>query len=260
MKTSIFKAITILVMLISISVFGQDNKGLEIVKAAKKARTGWKTSSQTMTMTLTNRNGQKTVRKMHGYNMEVENDGDKSMTIFDTPKDVKGTVSMTYTHRTQDDDQWLYLPAIRRVKRISSSTKSGPFLGSEFAFEDIGSEEVEKYTYKYISEDQVDGVMCYKIERYPVSKSSGYKRNIVWYNKENYRAEKIEFYDRKNALLKTLSYAEYKLYQNKYWRASMMNMKNHQNGKETLLEFSNLKFGVEISDDNFSQNALKRAN
>lgn len=92
MKKSILKTTGILLMLISVSVFGQDNKGLEIAKEAKKASTGWKTSSQTMKMILTNINGQKTVRNMHGYNIEVENDGDKSMTIFDTPRDVKGTV------------------------------------------------------------------------------------------------------------------------------------------------------------------------
>lgn len=256
---SIINITTIGLLLLSAAIFGQTNKGLDIAKAAKKASSGWQTASQTMTMTLTNRNGQKTVRKMHGYNMEVANDGDKSMTIFDTPRDVKGTVSMTFTHRMKDDDQWLYLPAIRRVKRISSSTKSGPFLGSEFAFEDIGSEEVEKYTYKYIGEEEVDGNMCFKIERYPVSKSSGYKRNIVWYNKENYRPQKIEFYDRKDALLKTLTHADYKKYLNKYWRAGKLNMVNHQNGKQTLLEFSNLKFGVDIDENNFSQNALKRA-
>jgi outer membrane lipoprotein-sorting protein len=210
-------------------------------------------------MTLTNRNGQKSTRQMHGYFMEVEGDGDKSMTIFDTPKDVKGTASMTYTHKVGDDDQWLYLPAVRRVKRISSSNKSGPFMGSEFAFEDLSSQEVEKYTYKYISDDVVNGESCYKIERYPVSKTSGYKRNIVWFNKTNYRLEKIEFYDRKDELLKTLTYSDYEQYLATYWRANTMKMVNHQNGKETLLNFSEIKFGTDLTDKDFSQNSLKRA-
>ncbi|MCZ6520685.1 MAG: outer membrane lipoprotein-sorting protein, partial [Bacteroidetes bacterium] len=111
----------------------------------------------------------------------------------------------------------------------------------------------------YISEESMNGEECYKVERYPVSKSSGYKRNIVWYNKSNYRLEKIEFYDRKDELLKTLLYSNFKQYLSKYWRANIMKMVNHQNGKETLLEFSEIKFGIDLTEDDFSQNALKRA-
>lgn len=257
MKT-ILLLITMTLTLIG-SAFAQSKTGLEIAQEAEKADNGWESYSNTLTMTLTNRHGQKTTRQIHGYNLEVVGDGDKSMTIFDTPRDVKGTASMTYTHKTGDDDQWLYLPAIKRVKRISSSNKSGPFMGSEFAFEDLSSQEVEKYTYKYISTDSVNGEDCYKIERYPVSKNSGYKRNIVWFNKSNYRPEKIEFYDRKDSPLKTLVYSDYKQYLSKYWRANTMRMVNHQNGKETLLEFSNIKFGINLTDRDFSQNALKRA-
>jgi len=250
---------TILFLLVSAIAFSQTKTGIEIVKQAERLDNGWKSSSNKLTMTLTNRNGQKTVRQMHGYSMEVDGDGDKSTTVFDTPADVKGTASMTYTHKKGDDDQWLYLPAIKRVKRISSSNKSGPFMGSEFAFEDLSSQEVEKYTYKYITTENVNGVKSYKVERYPVSKTSGYKRNIVWYNISNYRPEKVEFYDRKNALLKTLSYSNYKQYLAKYWRASTMKMVNHQNGKETLLEFKEFKFDLSLTADDFSQNSLKRA-
>jgi outer membrane lipoprotein-sorting protein len=233
--------------------------GLDIAKKAEAADNGWGSSSNVLTMTLTNRNGQTTSRQMHGFSLEVEGDGDKSMTVFDTPKDVKGTASMTYTHKAGDDDQWLYLPSIKRIKRISSSNKSGPFMGSEFAFEDLSSQEVEKYTYKYVGEETVNGVATYKVERFPVSKKSGYKRNIVWFNTSNYRAEKVEFYDRKDALLKTLTYADYKVYASKYWRPNSMTMVNHQNGKQTLLKFSQQKFNINLTDADFTTNALKRA-
>jgi len=242
------------------TAFISDNTGLEIAREAEKTDSGWGSSSNILTMTLTNRNRQKTTRQMHGYSMEVEGDGDRSMIIFDTPADVKGTATMTYTHKVGNDDQWLYLPAIDRVKRISSSNKSGPFMGSEFAYEDLSSREVEKYTYKYLSEDKVGEQACYKVERYPVSKTSGYTRTIVWFNKSNYRPEKIEFYDRKDALLKTHTFSDYKQYLSKYWRAGTMKMVNHQNGKETLLEFSEFKFDIKLTENDFSQNALKRAN
>lgn len=233
--------------------------GIEIAQAAEEADNGWGSFSNTLVMTLKNKNGQKTTRNMHGYTLEVAGDGDKSMTVFDTPKDVQGTSSMTFTHKSGDDEQWLYLPSIKRVKRISSSNKSGPFMGSEFAFEDLSSQEVEKFTYKYISDEKIDTVMCHRVERYPVSKSSGYKKNVVWFNKENYRVEKIRFYDRKGALLKTLYFKGYKQYLNKYWRASRMTMINLQNKKRTYLKFTDYKFGIALTDEDFSQNALKRA-
>ena len=132
-------------------------------------------------------------------------------------------------------------------------------MGSEFAFEDLSSQEVEKFTYKYLGEELANGENSYKLERRPVSKSSGYKRNIIWINKANYRTEKTEYYDRKDALLKTLTFANYNQYLSKYWRASSMTMVNHQNGKETLLEFSNINFGIKLTSANFSLNALKRA-
>ena len=257
MKTAL--KITTAICLLAITSIAQVETGIEIAQEAEISDNGWISNSNILTMTLTNRKGQKSTRQMHGYFMEVEGDGDMSMTIFDTPADVKGTASMIYTHKIGDDDQWLYLPAIGRVKRISSSNKSGPFMGSEFAFEDLSSQELEKYTYKYISEESMNGEECYKVERYPVSKSSGYKRNIVWYNKSNYRLEKIEFYDRKDELLKTLLYSNFEQYLSKYWRANTMKMVNHQNGKETLLEFSEIKFGINLTEDDFSQNALKRA-
>ncbi len=258
MKTNIKTTAAVVTALLAGSMsFAQT--GLEIVTTAENLDNGWGSMSNTLTMTLTNRNGQKTVRNMHGLALEVENEGDKTLTVFDTPTDVKGTASMTYTHKEGDDDQWLYLPAIARVKRISSSNKSGPFMGSEFAFEDLSSQEVEKYTYKFISEENLGDVMTFKVERYPTAKSSGYKRNIVWINKDNYRVERIEFYDRKDALLKTLNYMDYNQYLGKYWRASTMKVVNHQNGKETELKFTDYKFGIELTDEDFSQNALKRA-
>lgn len=260
------KKITLIVSLLALLPFAvlqaqtPEEKGLSISKKAELSDNGWGNYSNTLTMTLKNKNGQSTVRHTHGINLEVEGDGDKSLTVFDTPKDVKGTASMTYTHKVGDDDQWLYLPSLKRIKRISSSNKSGPFMGSEFAFEDLSSQEVEKYKHKYIGLVKLSGVVCYKLERYPVAKTSGYKKVIVYLNKANYRPEKIIFHDRKDSKLKTLRYLNYKQYAGKYWRAGQMVMVNHQNGKETTLDFKGYKFNdPTITEESFSQNSLKRA-
>ena len=132
-------------------------------------------------------------------------------------------------------------------------------MGSEFAFEDISSQEIEKYTYKYIKDETLNGIDCFVVERYPAYKHSGYTRQVAWVNKQEYRAEKIDFYDRKNTLLKTLTYTGYQKYLQKFWRADEMHMVNHQTGKSTTLSWSNYKFKTGLTDKNFSRNSLKRA-
>ena len=233
-----------------------EERGLEIAKAADLADQGFESAIVELTMTLKNKNGQTSERSLSNRILELTEDGDKSLIVFNSPKDVKGTATLTYTHKIGADDQWLYLPSIKRVKRISSNNKSGPFVGSEFAYEDLSSQEVEKYTYKFLKEE---GSLLY-VEQDPVDPKSGYTRRIATYNKDKgYRIEKVEFYDRKNALLKTLTYTDYKLYKDKFWRALTLNMVNHQSNKETLLQFSEYNFGADLSDDDFSQVALQRA-
>jgi len=236
-----------------------EEKGLAIAVEADKRDTGFIDSTSKMIMELRNKHGDSSVRNLRLKTLEVNGDGDKSMSIFDQPADVKGTAFLTYSHAVKPDNQWLYLPALKRVKRINSKNKSGPFMGSEFAFEDLGSQEIAKYTYKYIKDEVLNGVDCFVIEQYPAYKHSGYTRQIVWINKAEYRPEKIVFYDRKNSLLKTLTYKGYKQYLNKFWRPSEMHMQNHQTEKSTLLKWENYSFKTGLSTKDFSRNSLKRA-
>ncbi len=231
-------------------------RGLEIAKAAEQADLGFNSSTVDLKMTLKNRNGQTSERSLTTKTLELTEDGDKSLIVFNSPKDVKGTATLTFTHKKVADDQWLFLPSIKRVKRISSNNKSGPFVGSEFAYEDLSSQEVEKYTYKFLSEE---GDLLI-VEQDPVDPKSGYTKRVVTYNKaKGHRVEKIEFYDRKGSLLKTLTYNDYKLHKDKFWRAASFNMVNVQSNKETRLEFSNYDFNANLSEEDFTQVALRRA-
>lgn len=235
---------------------GAKARGLNIAKAAEQADLGFKSSTVNLKMTLKNKNGQTSERSLTTKTLELTEDGDKSLIVFNSPKDVKGTSTLTFTHKVGSDDQWLFLPSIKRVKRISSNNKSGPFVGSEFAYEDLSSIEVEKYTYKFIEEK--GGLLV--VEQDPVDPKSGYTRRLVTYNKsKGYRIEKTEFYDRKNALLKTLTFTDYKLYKNKFWRSGTFTMVNHQSNKETTLTFSDYNFDANLTDEDFTQNALMRA-
>lgn len=184
--------------------------------------------------------------------------GDKSLIIFDRPRDVAGTAFLSHTKISEADDQWLYLPALKRVKRISSANKSGPFMGSEFAYEDLLSQEVEKFDYKWLRDEACGALDCFVFERYPLYENSGYTRQIVWTDKSKYRPQKIEFYDRKESLLKTLIYSDYTQYLDRYWRALTMKMENHQTGKSTSLTFDDYVFQVGLTDADFLSSRLKR--
>lgn len=248
-------------LLVSASIHAEtaEEKGLAISMETDKRDTGFADSTANMTMELRNKQGDTSTRYIRIKTLEVEGDGDKSISIFDKPADVKGTAFLTFSHAIRPDEQWLYLPALKRVKRINSKNKSGPFMGSEFAYEDLASQEVEKYTYKYLHDEILDGIDCFVIERYPAYEHSGYTRQVGWVNKKEYRPEKIVFYDRKNSLLKTLTFSGYRKYLDKFWRADKLHMINHQTGKSTLLSWSNYQFKTGLKDKDFSRNSLKRA-
>lgn len=236
-----------------------EEKGRSIMQEHERRDTGWKDMQAGMQMILRNAQGQESIREIRMKSLEQENDGDKSLTIFDQPRDVKGTAFLSFSHIDRPDDQWLYLPALGRVKRISSRNKSGPFMGSEFSYEDMGSFELDKYTYKFVGEQPCGQLTCYVVENYPVEKTSGYTRRITWVDTTEYRMQKLDFYDRKNSLLKTLSFENYQQYIGQYWRADRMEMVNHQNGKSTTLSWQNYRFQEGLNERDFNKNALKRA-
>ncbi len=235
-----------------------EQKGLEIVEAAQAYDEGFGDSTADMVMILKNKKGDTSTRYIRIRTLEVKDDGDKSLSIFDEPNDVKGTAMLTYSHGLDPDDQWLYLPALKKVKRINSRNKSGPFMGSTFAFEDLSSQEVEKYSYKLIGDEGCDDWQCYVIERIPAYEYSGYTRQVIWIDKEGYRVVKAEYYDRKKALLKTLTSSDFQQYLGHYWRPGLMDMLNHQNGKSTRLEWKNYQFQTGLKDRDFRSQALKR--
>jgi outer membrane lipoprotein-sorting protein len=254
---AIFALLSLLPFLASAET--SQEKGLAIAKEADRRDSGWQDQTASLEMVLRNRHGQESRREIRSKTKEVNGDGDKALSIFDTPNDVKGTAFLSYTHALKPDEQWLYLPALKRVKRISSSNKSGPFMGSEFSYEDLSSQEVEKYSYNYLRDESVDGKDCFVIERFPAYKHSGYTRLVTWLDKETYRPLKIEFYDRKKALLKTLTYSGYKQYEGKFWRPDHMSVINHQTRKSTELFWTDYRFKTGLTDRDFDRNSLKRA-
>ncbi len=262
----LFVPVILTLSLLSFGVFAEsaEEKGLAIATEADRRDLGFGDFTADTLMILKNKQGDESTRVIRIQNLEVKGDGDKGLATFDEPADVQGTTMLTLSHKVDEDDQWMYLPALKRVKRIASDNKSGSYMGSEFAYEDIGSQEVEKYTYKYLRDEvcpdeAYKGQSCFVVERYPVNKYSGYKRQTTWIDKAEYRVLKIEYYDRKDSLLKTLTFKGYKQYLKKHWRSDEMFMINHQTGKSTLLKWNNYKFRTGLVEADFTQDSLKRA-
>lgn len=234
-------------------------RGLAIAQEAERRDSGWGDQRASLEMVLRNRQGQESRRELAISTLEMSGDGDRSLTVFAAPRDIAGTAFLSYTHALKPDDQWLYLPALKRVKRIASANKSGPFVGSEFAYEDLGSSEVEKYDYRWLRDETLDGRPCFVIEQRPRYPHSGYTRRVVWLDQAMYQFLQVEFYDRKNALLKTLTARDYTLHLDRYWRPTTMEMVNHQTGKSTRLTWREYRFGNGLTRRDFDQNTLKRS-
>jgi len=264
-KTSTFSAKKAALLLLALGFTctamaqSAEEKGLAIAKERKSRDIGWSDSVADTSMILRNPRGDEAERKLRVKSLEVQNDGDKGLTIFDQPLDVKGTAFLNFSHPLEPDDQWMYLPKLKKVVRIQSKNKSGPFMASEFAFEDMSSFEISKFKYKYLRDENYQNQDCFVIQQIPIEEDSGYSKTISWIDKEHYRVFKTEYYDRKGSLLKVLTMHDYKLYLDKYWRPMELRMDNRQNGKSTDLITHSLNFKTGLSDNDFDRDSLMRA-
>ncbi len=244
-----------LLSILSISLFAISNE--DVAKKSEAVMSGFEDSNSNMIMTLINANNQKRKRKMKMIILEKDS-GDKSLMTFLSPADVKGTKFLNYEHINKDDDQWLYLPALKRVKRIASKNKSGSFMGSEFSYEDLSSFSIQKYNFSGEAElVKLNGIDTYKGSRVPKSKNSGYTKQISWIDSKNFLIQKVEYYDRKHELLKTSVFEDYKKISG-IWRIGKMTMTNHQNDKKTILVWENETIKNGLKEKNFHKRVLKK--
>ncbi len=234
-----------------------EKKGGEIGAKVDKGWAGFKSEENEIDLELISGDGTKVVRKLRGKGREVGSD-EQSVMTFVWPADLKGTQLLTWNHRAKADDQWLFLPSIQRVKRISARSRSGSFMGSEMAFEDLTNIWwIEKYKYNYVRDQKVGSRDTWVVERVPKDKDSGYSKQTLWIDKEYLAALRIDYYDRKGKLLKTADFKSWKKYGAK-WRADRVEMVNRQTGKKTNVVWKARKMGVSLADDQFSPDSLGR--
>lgn len=261
-STSMRVLLIILVLLNSTPVFALDDeaKGLAVAQEVDRRNQGYGDMMVHQTMTLIDTDGSENYREMDVKILETAapGEGDRSLIIFSQPRDVQGTTLLTHTHVNEPDDQWLYLPALKRTKRIASTNKTGAFMSSEFTYEDMVPKDIEKYRYTYIREEACGSLTCSVVDSLPIYKDSGYHRLTVWVDTTEYRLQKIEFYDHSNKPLKTLTTRGYQQYLGKYWRPDELLMTNHQNRKTTKMQFKGYQFRNGLTERGFTQANLQR--
>ncbi len=235
------------------------SKGFQIAARSDRSDRGFQDSEVQLEMVLRNAAGRESRRSLQITTQEVPDEslGDRSLVVFESPRDIEGTALLSHAKILDPDDQWLFLPALKRVKRISSANKSGPFVGSEFAFEDFTALELNKYDYQWLREEQLDGVPTDVVERFPRYENSGYTRQVAWVDQQVFQIRRVDFYDRRGDLLKSLNLRDYRDY-NGIWRAHRMEMVNHQTGKSTDLVYGEYRFGNGLNDNDFIKGRLSR--
>ena len=235
-------------------------KGERIAAMADEADNGFGDFIVDGEMTLRTARGATSTRRFNTKTLEQrEISTQKSILIFEWPGDIRYTALLTHTISGREDAQWLFLPSVGRVKKITGSGRSGSFVGSEFAYEDMVEQESANFTHVWLGDEAcpTGAGTCYKLMRKPRN-SSGYSQQIVWIDTSAYRYQAIEYYDRRGQLLKTLKLTGYKKYIGRIWRPSKMEMVNHLTGKSTILNWSDYKFNQGLKASQFTRNALSR--
>ena len=248
-------------LLFSLLSFAQtpEERGLEIAQMMKAAGEGFVSDSSEMEMILIDSYGTRVSRKMKGVSIEGKNDEGRALTEFLSPADVKGTKLLTHSHKGEDDDQWLFLPAMKRKKRISGGAKSSSFMGSEFSYEDLGSQDIEKFNFKFIADEPMKGGKAWRVER-KSKKRSGYSKQVMVVHQEYLSPISIEYYDRRGGLLKVAEFTDWKqmkVGKKSFWKSGNVHVKNIQTKKESIFKWEKRELGKNVDESLFSPGALR---
>ncbi len=192
----------------SVGMADEETDGQAIAVKSDAARRS-DTEHQVMTMTLQNSRGQTRVRTIEGWNREISDEEEQRFSRFLDPADIKDTTLLTFDYDDGDDDIWLFLPALKKVKRILSSNKSDYFMGSDFTYEDMENLDLKNWTFTLTGSETIDGVDCYVLEAKPNNddevKESAYSKVLYWSGKEDFLFRRVDYYDKKGRHSKRLT-------------------------------------------------------
>ena len=233
----------------------------EIAKKVHDLPNG-KTSSSIISITLVDKNGKTRNREIASYTMK-EGSTDKTVLVFKTPRDVAGISYLSFDYpdkadgSTVDSDSWIYLPAMKKVRRISGSSKDDDFQGTDFTYDDLGNRSLSKDDFAILGSEKVNGADCWILEAKAKDSKAKVSRRVTWVDKKTYVTHKGEYYDKQNRLQKTLTCENIKQIKG-YWSTQKMTMTNVQSNHKTIYEVKDLKYDEAVNTSFFTVSALER--
>lgn len=251
-------------VLLCASLSAQSLTGYDIIKKADDVPEP-KNSSSNATLTIHPKKGPDRIREVI---MKSKDYGSvsKEVIVFTTPKDVAGMGNLMFDYpedengNKKDSDNWLYMPAMGKTRRIASSGSEGEgsFMGTDFTYQDMGDRSLNKYNYTLLGEENVDGVACYKVECVSIAHTEKDPRYITYISKDDFIMRKAEYYDRQNALHRVLTCTDFAVIKG-YTTAQKMKMENVQTGSWSLIEMKNIVYDADSVDDSiFTVSALEK--
>lgn len=231
--------------------------GKEVAELVKNRPDG-KDRRAVLTFTLINKRNRKRKRKVLSIQKD-EGDDTKAVMCFLSPGDVKNTIFLQYDYDNpkKEDDKWLYLPALRRVKRISGSKKSEYFMGTDFTYDDLGDRSVEEDEHRLVGSEVIDGHDCWIKEAVSKDKDYMYSKVVSWIRKDIHVPLKVDFYDRHKKLLKTMVNEKIKQTDG-FWTVWKMKMENFHLKHKTFVTYSEFKYNQGVKDSIFSVSNIKK--
>ncbi|MCF6364851.1 MAG: outer membrane lipoprotein-sorting protein [Bacteroidales bacterium] len=256
MKNLKITSIAIAVLMIASLGANAQLTGKQIVEKAYNLPAG-KDKTSVLTMTLTNKQGKQRVRKIKQFSKDMGT-VEKSIMFFQSPADVKNTSFMSWTYDSNKaDDQWIYLPALKKTKRISSDSKSDYFMGSDFTYDDLGDRKLDADNHKLLKTETINGQACYVVESVSKDEDYMYSKTKTWINKSNFVGVKKEFYDEDEDLLKILTIKKVQKISG-FWVITNSEMKNVQKNHKTSMILNNVQINTGVSDAKFTERMMMR--
>ena len=248
-----------LALCLSAAAFGQTAE--EIAKKVHDLPDG-DTNYMVARLTLTDKAGKSRVRDIASYKIE-EGATKKSVTVFRTPKDVAGVSYLSFEYpdnpdgSPKDSDSWLYLPAMKKARRVSGSSKDDDFQGTDFTYDDIGDRSLGKDTFNILGSENAGGKDCWILEYTAKDKNSKITRRVLWSDKSNYTTLKGEYYDRQGKKFKELL-CEGIEQVGGFWTTKKMTMTNTVTSHKTVYELLEVKYNLPVDKNIFTVSALER--
>ncbi len=235
-------------------------RGRTIALRADASDQGFGSSIAQFDMQISDASGRVSSRVLEVRTLErtASKEGDRSIVRFSSPADIAGTALLSIPGIEAPDQQWLFLPSLNRTKRISSANRSGPFVGSEFSYEDLSAQEVEQFDYRWLETAACPHGACDGVERRPRDQRSGYSHHHMLVDQSEHLLRQVVYYDRSGRKFKTLVLDEYELHAEKFWRPNRLHMINHQTGRATTLTTQSVAFAMGYTKREFHRSALTR--